>query len=353
MTFKAVWRLPGGVKISKTFDQRSDAEAWLEGNRAAIRRAVQAGGVSGTTPLGPYWIQNVDGILHDLRMHTRRGYEASWKCHVQPRWGTVPMGAITHDEIAAWLRNELPKKGISNSTSRLALSVLAKALHFAVADRIIPSNPAMNQRRPKAAVKKHKLLDHEDVLALADHVAPRFQAMVLLMGFGGLRISEAAGLRPENVSDDGRRVTIEHQLLRDTSMVTETKTEAGRRTVPMVPDVARALTIHKGGFSSPEWFFCTEDGNPIQYHNFRRHYFDDVVRSILPERKWITPHDLRHTAVALWFQNGVNPKKIAAWGGWSDPTMPLKIYGYVMYEDEDAGLDALNERIMASRLRTR
>ena len=50
----------------------------------------------------------------------------------------------------------------------------------------------------------------------------------------------------------------------------------------------------------------------------------------------VTPHDLRHTCVALLVQLGAHPKAIQEWLGHSSITMTLDQYGHLFPSIEEA-----------------
>jgi hypothetical protein len=51
----------------------------------------------------------------------------------------------------------------------------------------------------------------------------------------------------------------------------------------------------------------------------------------------LRPHDLRHTAVALWIAAGANPKEVAARAGHTSVSFTLDRYGH-LFEGHDAEL---------------
>lgn len=80
--------------------------------------------------------------------------------------------------------------------------------------------------------------------------------------------------------------------------------------------------------------------------------FPDRQRALWRARYWrpavlragfepLRPHDLRHTAVALWIEAGANPKEIAARAGHSSVVTVLDRYGHRFAGSEDRVNDAL------------
>ena len=54
-------------------------------------------------------------------------------------------------------------------------------------------------------------------------------------------------------------------------------------------------------------------------------------------------HDLRHSAVALWFATGASPKEIATRAGHTSVSVVLDRYGHLLPGTEERTTDALEE----------
>ena len=69
----------------------------------------------------------------------------------------------------------------------------------------------------------------------------------------------------------------------------------------------------------------------------------------------LRPHDLRHSAVALWIAAGASPKEIATRVGHTSVSVVLDRYGHLLPGTEERVTDALEElgRTAADRARDR
>ena len=56
----------------------------------------------------------------------------------------------------------------------------------------------------------------------------------------------------------------------------------------------------------------------------------------------LRPHDLRHTAVALWMAAGANPKEVAARAGHTSVSFTLDRYGHLLAGSEQRLNDAID-----------
>ncbi len=77
---------------------------------------------------------------------------------------------------------------------------------------------------------------------------------------------------------------------------------SGRRSVPVPPFLIEKLARHLEGSPQSEFIFTAPEGGLLQYHSWRSRFWNPAVdRARLGH---VTPHELRHTAAALWMIRG-------------------------------------------------
>lgn len=122
---------------------------------------------------------------------------------------------------------------------RKAISVLARALDLAIADKMIAENPAKGVTLPALKKKKGTDLPHWDtaqMLKFREQADTDAWAAGWRLSFCGLRRSEVLGLRWVDVNFDKATVSINQgrvQLGRQRTHVDEPKSDASWRTVPV------------------------------------------------------------------------------------------------------------------------
>jgi integrase len=135
-----------------------------------------------------------------------RTLDSIWRGHVEPRWGSVPLGDILHTDVAGWTAELVTH--YSATLVRTAHSVLARILDDAVRDRLLASNPARGVKLPGRPARRNVYLTPEQLQHLADDAPVAYRSLVLLLGVGGLRWGEAAALRVCDVDFLRRRVQL-------------------------------------------------------------------------------------------------------------------------------------------------
>jgi integrase len=194
-----------------------------------------------------------------------------------------------------------------------------------------------------------RILDPEEIRAVAEAVPERYRALVLLLAYAGLRIGEATALRVQHLDLLRGRVEVVEAFSEVSAglILGETKTGA-QRSVTLPRLVRDALEKHLEKFppGRNDLVFTTSTGEPIRRRNFRTRVWMPAIQSAQLDRPWPRVHDLRHTSVALAIKAGAHPKAIQARAGHSSIKVTLDTYGRMFPgQDEELAdrLDALAE----------
>lgn len=137
--------------------------------------------------------------------------------------------------------------------------------------------------------KLPRVLDEEEQEALLDQFNTRYYAphrnrvMFLLMLDTGLRVSEAASLRPEHADLNARRITVREGK------------GAKDRIVYMSERLRDAISEWMEKRTESEWLFPTSKGTKTHPSSLRRALKREAKKAGLPEGEKISPHNLRHT----------------------------------------------------------
>jgi integrase len=120
------------------------------------------------------------------------------------------------------------------------------------------------------------------------------------------------------------------------------KTKAGRRAVPLPRVAIDALSEHLRSYPAApdDLVFQSPDGEATCLSNWRHRVWEPAVKAA--GLGHLRPHDLRHTAVALWIAAGASPREIAARAGHSSVVTVLDRYGHLLPGSEDKVNDALD-----------
>jgi integrase len=309
VSYRARYRAPDGTERNKTFRRKADAEKFLATVESAKLRGAWTDPAAGRTTLAA-WLEEWWGSAADLRPSTVARDEAYFNSLILPRFGGVPLAAIRQPDVQAWVA-ELSARGFRPATVVKAYQLLGRTMTAAVNADMVPRSPCRAVRLPKVEREEMRFLNPAEVARLANVIDSRYRALVLVAAYGGLRIGELAGLRRRRIdllrsTVDVAEIVVE---VRGELYMGPPKTRAGRRIVTLPRSVVEELAEHLGPVGEADaWVFTADKGGVLRPSNFRVKVWLPAIwaAGLVPLR----PHDLRHTAVALWIAAGANPKEV-------------------------------------------
>jgi integrase len=260
---------------------------------------------------------------------------ADWQRRVDAAKGRAERRELTRDRPP----RPLSVTSINKTITRLG-QVLEQAVEYP--EYALTSNPARGKRRRLKPSKPAPVwLDSaEQIRALLDAAGeldrgaksngrlPR-RAILATLTFAGLRIGELIDLRWRDVN------------LADGRLHTGSKTDAGYRTVDILPALRDELLTLKAHTKAPAGarVFPTQAGGAMNPSNVRRRILAPAVKLAserleetggTPLPAGLTPHKLRHTFASILVALGVDPGAVMDQLGHTDPTFTLRVYRHGM-----------------------
>jgi integrase len=284
---------------------KADANAYLAAAETQIRRGAWIDPWAARMRFAD-WAEEWRASIVDLRPSTKARDLGYLERYVLPRFGELELRQIDHMAIRAWVA-ELSASGLAPATTTKAAQLLGKIMKSAVQAGLLLKSPGDGVRLPRIERVEMRFLDASEVRALAAGIDPRYKAAVLLAAYGGLRAGELFGLRAKRVDPLRRTVTIAETLV-DVGghpYFGPPKTRAGHRTIPLPRVAADPLAEHLAAYGRKpdDLVFTAPEGGPVQLNVWRRRFWAPAVRAA--GLSHLRPHDLRHTAVALWKMSNV------------------------------------------------
>jgi integrase len=316
------------------FDTKADARRWLNGLDVARTDGTYVDPVAGRRTVADYaaeWLAGRDGE-HSTRYRERSALNR-W---VVGRLGYLQLDQLTPAVLRAW--NVEVRDALSDSTVAYVRGRLRAMLATAVADRLLPRNPADEVEWARLDTERHDMvvLSVGEVDQLAAKIDPAYRALVLIGCFAGLRIGELVALRRADVDLDRCRVHVTRATSEIAGRLDEdrpTKTRAGVRSVPIPSAVAAQLRPLLDDLDPADHVVTTATGKVLRQSWFRRRYWLPAVEAI--GRPGFRVHDMRHTAITLWIHAGADVMKVSRWAGHTNPGFTLRRYGH-LYPSDDA-----------------
>lgn len=301
-----------------------------------------------------------------VRQSTRTGYVTVQRILAKEPFGQKKIRTVKTSDAKLFLIKLQQEDGKSYSSIHTIRGVLRPAFQMAVDDDILVKNPfgfqlagvVVNDSVTREAISREQMRKflkfiHDDV------VYCKYYEVVYILFHTGMRISEFCGLTLKDIDLENRTVNIDHQLQRTCDMryvIEETKTDAGKRKIPITEDVAMMFQAIIEDREPPKlekvidgytgFLFYDDDGNPIVamhwQHRFNRMVgrYNDIYRVQMPN---ITPHVCRHTYCSNMAKSGMNPKTLQYLMGHSDISVTMNVYTHISFDDAEEELKRMEE----------
>jgi integrase/recombinase XerD len=237
---------------------------------------------------------------------------ATWCAHL----GTDPLNAERH-HVDAWVRHlsttDQPRTGRPASAATIArrLSALSGFYDFGVHDAgVLTHSPVASVRRPRVSDESQAVgltveqLQH--LLSIAAQHSPRSGALVALLLFCGLRISEGLGADIRDYGHDQG-----HRVLR----VVRKGGKSAR--IPLPPAVVRALDTYLGDRTNGPLFLAADGINRYPYKSAYEQLGRLCRTTGLPPG--VSPHSLRHSYATEALRLGAALQDVQDALGHADP----------------------------------
>lgn len=301
-----------------------------------------------------------------VRQSTKQGYVTVQRLLAKEKFGSQKIRSVKISDAKLFLIKLQQEDGKSYSTIHNVRGVLRPAFQMAVDDDILVKNPfgfqlqtvLVNDSVTREALSKDQMRKflkfiHDDV------VYCKYYEVVYILFHTGMRISEFCGLTLKDIDLQNKTVNIDHQLPRTADMryiIVETKTDAGKRKIPITDDVSamfqaiiedrEAPAVEKIIDGYTGFLFYDKEGKPLVAMHWQNRFnnmvnrYNDIYRIQMPN---ITPHICRHTYCSNQAKAGMNPKTLQYLMGHSDISVTMNVYTHVNFDDAEEELRRMEE----------
>lgn len=370
-----------------TFLTKTDARTWLAGLQARMARgqweppevtaarireeaAAEAARSMGFEEYANGWMKMIRDEPNrqgkQRAVGTVRSYTGKVTGYLIPEFGSTPLREIDVERIKKMtdrldqIPAPLNPKSKFNGITRPVLVVLMMILRQAAREGLISSVPDISV--PKQKSVRHDT-DHDSgddvatpmqVEALYAAVPEKWAIAVLLAAWCQLRRGECLGLQRRDIEwheDGGATLHVRRQLNANTGGYTTLKTEAGKRSLSIPRLMLSRLSRHLDTYVAPEAkapVLPTDPKGSIPLSNTRWGYLwmdaRDNVEG-LPHR--FRFHDLRHTGLTIFAQEGATLAELMRRGGHADIHIVLRYQHATMSRDRELA-DRMSDRVTAN-----
>lgn len=407
-----------GERVAQKFEKEEEATLVAQAVRhaialgqfdiAALKKREEAKPKASIPALREYYEKTIQPLWEgSLSRNTYKSYDGSFRVHILPELGDIPVNEITRDQIKK-LVTGLRKKPItvahrkkaedgeasiidvtsrkdkprllSKETIRNIVAALRAAFTEAVESNVVVANPAVRLGKfYKEASQFREEIDPftaDEVTKLLqttkDHFSFDNYVLLLTLFHCGLRAGEAAGLYWSDLDVKNKLLFVRRQFTRgkegkpktrkkravDVSTVLLAELQALKKTRQTEYLAAGKNEIPELIFLGPgqiEWSegdqgkkiqVGRKDRNHVDMDNFRNRVFWKACDKAKIRRRRL--HDTRHSFASLLLSNGEPLKYVSAQLGHSSIRMTADVYGHLEIGSNRAAMDRLPSLVCTS-----
>lgn len=263
---------------------------------------------------------------------------------IKAYFGATPLSTVKPSDVKAWTvtLGERYAPSTTYATYRRFAQIMSDAVH----DGILQKSPCSRRTSPPHARQRPHVATTEQVWALHDVMPAHLRVAILLGAFVGLRVSEAAALRVQDV-DYMRGVVTPQIQYPDVPL----KSEMSMTAVPMPSELALLLSANHAMYGVAT-VVTAKDGRATTPYAIER-----AIRA----RRGQVPglpagfrfHDLRHYLASLLIASGLDVKVVQTRLRHATATTTLNTYGHLWPDADESSRAAvavaLNAREDSSR----
>jgi integrase/recombinase XerD len=246
--------------------------------------------------------------------------------------GARDAGAISAHEIellylGPWHEDFERRHGQAPSAHTVRSHIDALRSYYAFLERfdlLESPNPMRKIDSPKAPRKANDwLMPAEDQALLRAAVTPQERVLIYLLRFSGLRIGEAVALRNRDVDTQTNTITVR-----------ASKTPAGRRIVPILPELRREIVLWRSSLLRRR--ILPDPGGPFLATKNLTPMFPQyawrVVKRVAESAgiRHVSPHTLRRTFGSDLLNRGVRLEVVSKALGHASTTVTEQSYAELL-----------------------
>ncbi|MBD8973716.1 MAG: site-specific integrase [Clostridiales bacterium] len=302
------------------------------------------------------YISQKTGVRHN----TEANYKFVINIIKKEEFGNKRIDKVKLSDAKGWLI-KLQKDGRGYSTIHTVRGVVRPAFQMAVDDDLIRKNPfefqlatvVVNDSVTREALTRKQERDFLEFVNKDKHFSRYYDGIYVLFK-SGLRISEFVGLTIHDIDLENGRINIDHQLQRKRNMeyiIEATKTDSGKRIVPMTDDVKKCFERIIQNRKKPKVEPTVTDSNgklyagflyldkndmpmvALHWEKYFQHIYEKYNKIYRVQMPKVTPHVCRHTFCSNMAKSGMNPKTLQKIMGHSDIGVTLNTYTHLDFED--------------------
>lgn len=334
-----------GVRKQKYFHKLQECRQWLADAQFEDAHSIDAFNDMTVNEWFHYWFTEIKG--NNIRQNSKICYEVRYRINVKDYIGNMLLSEVK----PLHCQNILNKMSLTCAESTIDKTRLVMYMLFesALDNEIIDRNPVKKSVKAKSSVKQkpRRVLTVEEQKAFLKtaHGTSYYNQYAFLLQTG-LRVGEMNALRWSDIDFENQLIHISRTLACEgigKCIIGETKTDAGKRDIPLTHEAVRILRKQKENVSRlnvipiefADYVFVNRNGMPTT-----RATYDKALKR-LAERAGIekfSMHTLRHTFATRCIEGGMKPKTLQMILGHAKIHTTMDLYVHITYDEKEKEL---------------
>jgi integrase len=219
----------------------SEKEAWREIDRRHLKPQLDQGAIrTGRLTFGDLAASYLENGVTKLALTTQYNVKHYVNDFLLPRWGASAALDIQPLEIEQWLGSLKRSNPTKDKIRRIMSVIYTRAQKYGLVPRSDSSNPVKWVEQPAKSSYKPIVLDPTTAAKIFEQLSGFELTLTILVAATGIRISEAMGLKWEDIDYQNKQINLRRVWVSDT-IVEKMKTEDSEAPVPLTDLLAQHL----------------------------------------------------------------------------------------------------------------
>jgi integrase len=330
------------IRKTKTFNSLGEARTALKTHELAVIKgeAVEPNKTTLNTAIKTH----LETLALKSEASTIYGYQGIAR-HIEAHTlGKRPVQEIKPVDVQAYLQFLQKEKGLSSNSALKHYNFLNSVLNLLEQQEVINRNPVKRVVSPKKIKHEPEYLTIDEATEILKRSkGDRMELPIALGLYTGMRRGELCGLLWENIDFENNiiRVKLNRLNVGADIIVKKPKSESSERTINIVPELKTVLLeereaqkhnkeLLKSEYKDDGFVICFKDGKAIRPNYLSEMFKQWFDRPANKDLHAITPHELRHSFVALAIAAGVPLYEISQALGHGDIGITSRIYAHLL-----------------------
>jgi len=330
------------IRKTKTFDNLADARIALKEHELSLEKG------DAIPPSRLDLNKAIENHLEILSLKSEEstlyGYKGIAKHIKEHKLGKRPVQEMKPTDIQAYLAYLQKEKHLSSNTALKHYNFLNAVFNLLEKQEQISRNPVKRVVAPKKQAHEPEYLTVEEAQELLRRVkGDRMEVPFALGLYTGMRRGELCGLKWEHVDSKTNTIRVVNNRINVGAKILEKKPKSttSERTIYMVPELREILLLEKeiqernrellkSEYKDEGYVICHNDGQPVRPNYLSEMFKQWFDRSENRDLHAITPHELRHSFVALSIAAKVPLYEISKALGHGDIGITSRVYAHLL-----------------------